>query len=747
MNQEKINQIPWTEKLSVRVNMVVSYQNGYYRSLTGKNNGLPPEGNQNWTYLGEINRYETVARRDAANIMSDDANAWKLALGIPNLIGDSLISINSVSELREIDLNEGEIISLLGYHKPGDKPMVLYKYTSENFDTLLDDGGSIIKTSIGSWVAEFKNEVHTCDFGATENNPLNPTDLAVSINRAFNYALDNDVKKTVISPGTHIVKSETIFYKVPDSVIEYMGILKLQDNDSTEEITTSCRLIGYTASNITVINQMIDGNRENQIRNTQVGTQFSFTAYGYIDRIVFKGGYCINSIQSHCQFIAKEVFFENYKMIKSGEHGIYYSLSVDGLAGEYLKMTNCEINDIGIVAGGHCVSSRAVKRGDYINCIFNEGITPKGDFCAGISIYYTYRNAFPAPADDFRHVFTNCKFIPCTTSIYSAGVRLGSSTNNPYTIDEYIKQGKGIYMYGCSLVSNVGLGIINADKCIFRYPEGNTISQVRLPVKISNCKFYNLFNYVPTELLSLEAINCDFYNATTDNRVVFDTNSLFNLRSKLVWSFVNCNFYDYTTQTSLGIIRNSGSTNELVEIIVTNNKLYGCTGAVFVNVGANNNNFIAIGNSDVTNSGVKLRFVAATTKPLLVRNNDFIKDAGNISERPTSDQRYVGMQYYLSDTNSIQMWDGTAWNRLNYPVNATTSVNGLVKQSTLVNDVTSADPVSDSESTASDVAGIVVDLNDLITKYNTVKDLVIELKRQFNLSLATERISGQRSTI
>lgn len=93
MNQEKINQIPWTEKLSVRVNMVVSYQNGYYRSLTGKNDGLPPEGNQNWTYLGEISRFETFARRDASNIMSDDADAWKLALGLDGFDIDEFMKL------------------------------------------------------------------------------------------------------------------------------------------------------------------------------------------------------------------------------------------------------------------------------------------------------------------------------------------------------------------------------------------------------------------------------------------------------------------------------------------------------------------------------------------------------------------------------------------------------------------------------------------------------------------------------
>ena len=112
MNQEKINQIPWTEKISVRVNMIVSYQNGYYRSLTGKNDGLPPEGNQNWTYLGEISRYETVARRDAANITINDADAWRLALGLNGFDMDDFMKLIDWTNNGKIKADKIEALGL-----------------------------------------------------------------------------------------------------------------------------------------------------------------------------------------------------------------------------------------------------------------------------------------------------------------------------------------------------------------------------------------------------------------------------------------------------------------------------------------------------------------------------------------------------------------------------------------------------------------------------------------------------------
>lgn len=74
-------------------------------------------------------------------------------------------NVNNIEDLRFLDLQEGDAIALLGYYSPGDKNPVTYVYTKLNFGALVDDGGSVIKATSGSWIAEFKEIVDVRDFG------------------------------------------------------------------------------------------------------------------------------------------------------------------------------------------------------------------------------------------------------------------------------------------------------------------------------------------------------------------------------------------------------------------------------------------------------------------------------------------------------------------------------------------------------------------------------------------------------
>lgn len=78
---------------------------------------------------------------------------------------------------------------------------------------------------------------------------------------------------------------------------------------------------------------------------------------------------------------------------------------------------------------------------------------------------------------------------------------------------------------------------------------------------------------------------------------------------------------------------------------------------------------------------------------------------------------------------------------------ATTTINGLVKQSSNVADPNIALPTTDTASTATDVAEVVTDLNDLIGKYNTLLNSVTDLRTKFTTKLTVDRASGQQSNV
>ena len=79
-------------------------------------------------------------------------------------------TINTIADLRLFNGKEGQIITLLGYYEAGDKEPLNYKWTSEQG---IDDGGSVINTEVGSWIAIFGAEVNLSDFGANQNKNSN----------------------------------------------------------------------------------------------------------------------------------------------------------------------------------------------------------------------------------------------------------------------------------------------------------------------------------------------------------------------------------------------------------------------------------------------------------------------------------------------------------------------------------------------------------------------------------------------
>lgn len=75
--------------------------------------------------------------------------------------------------------------------------------------------------------------------------------------------------------------------------------------------------------------------------------------------------------------------------------------------------------------------------------------------------------------------------------------------------------------------------------------------------------------------------------------------------------------------------------------------------------------------------------------------------------------------------------------------NATVTARGMVQMTNTVAGIAPATSTADTASTATDVATLLVDLNDLITKYNQVRTDMLACRTTTNALLVAMRASGQ----
>ncbi|SEM94077.1 hypothetical protein [Chryseobacterium taichungense] len=116
----------------------------------------------------------------------------------------------TISELKLTDADyDGEEILLLGYYESGDKDPLLYKYTTQNFSTLVDDGGAVIKTTLGSWIAQFNRVVTLRDFGGKSNTDFDNGPIITKVNTY----LANNAPATDATRFTFIIPASENYYK------------------------------------------------------------------------------------------------------------------------------------------------------------------------------------------------------------------------------------------------------------------------------------------------------------------------------------------------------------------------------------------------------------------------------------------------------------------------------------------------------------------------------------------------------
>src|SRR5688572_4225857 len=90
---------------------------------------------------------------------------------------EDLFKVDNVATLRNYNgYSEGHTILLMGYYGSGDKKPVKYTFTVQNLGSLVDDGGSVIKTDKGAWIAEFNGVINALDFGLkADYDPISNT--------------------------------------------------------------------------------------------------------------------------------------------------------------------------------------------------------------------------------------------------------------------------------------------------------------------------------------------------------------------------------------------------------------------------------------------------------------------------------------------------------------------------------------------------------------------------------------------
>lgn len=182
------------------------------------------------------------------------------------IASDVIPKVNTINDLRSFDgYFEGQIVNLLGYYVPEDKPTIKYKFTVANYSSYTDDGGAIIKTSKGTWIAQFNGAVDVRDYGCSESLADNSV--------IFNRIVQNNPLSEISVRGLNLKFTSPIFINVKTKIT---GIVRSTIFDFTGltaseyglRIASSAALNGIEISGIRIIgNSTVNCFRFNQTNN------------------------------------------------------------------------------------------------------------------------------------------------------------------------------------------------------------------------------------------------------------------------------------------------------------------------------------------------------------------------------------------------------------------------------------------------------------------------------------------------
>lgn len=161
-------------------------------------------------YLDGVFSKETKSVLTVDEVDSEETNAvnGKAVFNYTNK------TINTINDLRNYEGKDGQVITLLGYYESGDKESLNYKFTS---DKGVDDGGSVINSSSGSWLVITKDSLNFKDFGAIPNNINEANNNFLKLVKAVDSNLEiyfedsfyYNGNTTYVSTNNIVLRSET----------------------------------------------------------------------------------------------------------------------------------------------------------------------------------------------------------------------------------------------------------------------------------------------------------------------------------------------------------------------------------------------------------------------------------------------------------------------------------------------------------------------------------------------------------
>lgn len=273
--------------------------------------------------------------------------------------------VNTIADLRNtIGKEEGQIVELLGYYEAGEYSLK-YKWTNTQG---VDDGGSVINSGSGSWLAIF-GEVVTPEYFGAKGDGI--SDDTLYIKKAFSHS------KHIYFPKGIFNISEGIEINVSGYKISGEGTIKvIQDIDSVFKFVKTTENIGDTK----ISGLFIDGNNK-----ANYGIYCENYRYNNIIDAV-----SVYNVKQHGICLFKNCWIntiQNCRIYYAGSSGIYCGNSANSVG-----IINNEIGvcNIGIELNASTVSTNGIylQRNIIQSCI-NSGISVLG-FMHAVSIIGNY---------------------------------------------------------------------------------------------------------------------------------------------------------------------------------------------------------------------------------------------------------------------------------------------------------------------------------------------------------------------
>ncbi|SMP13194.1 hypothetical protein [Chryseobacterium profundimaris] len=635
---------------------------------------------------------------------------------------DILIKIGTVSELRQTNAYyEGQEALLLGYYVSGDKSPVVYKFTVADYSTLVDDEGSIIKTSKGSWIAQFNDSVTIKDYGAhsgtnirskleTASKKARDLRLVLDINSDLNLTESINIYSDIVSTNrAKVYNVANINFVLADNSIKRISGIEFTGNlDSSTDGAPVALQVKSTLSNLEnfTIDHCTFKNCRVKLNNQQTDSLYKNIKFVNNVADVDFSTLPIGNTQNDFITIHGSEFiqFSKNKITSKGVNRVGKLQSIANNANlntSRVIISDNEINSIG-TTDAELGQSRQIF--DFFD--LSRDIIIKNNF-----IKATNHTSFFEDKSLENLVFDKTYLIEGNVfendvDIISIRSNAGREGKLPEEIGKtfvkivdntFIKSGNNTIEQGFVEVSFVDDLLV----------KGNSF--VNKGTATSGLGIYGLYmrNNINSNISENYAVNFTFYCVLVGSYLEKNYNrNAENL-------FFKDNYFKSNAVAVNHISITKSGTHSLIFNVINILNNYGSY------PGNTNYRFIRIANSVVN----LVRIINNTSDYTIGYTN-----TGNTITKS------------IIHSNSWTTQDSVL-----FP-SATTAVYGLVKQSAVIANVVSANAVNHNDSTATDIAGIITDLNDLISKFNAVVTLVNETKNQLNASFAANRTSGQQAT-